>query len=199
MNSTTRQRLLEAASRLFAAQGYRGASIRDICDLARANPGAVSYHFGGKRQLYRTVLRQGAERLTAVTGPPPARDQRPEERLEEVVRALFSRLRQDEVATRLLLRDLAEGGNVAVEALEPTLRGALEGLATVTGMTDADRVPGPARRLLLELAAPVFLLTAAWPVLARALELDPIRREEILAGMVRRVLQQRPYDADSTL
>ena len=40
-------------------------AIRDICDLAGANPGAVSYHFGGKRQLYRTVLRQAAEGLAA--------------------------------------------------------------------------------------------------------------------------------------
>ena len=30
-----------------------------------ANPGAVSYHCGGKRQLYRSVLRQAVERLAA--------------------------------------------------------------------------------------------------------------------------------------
>jgi AcrR family transcriptional regulator len=56
MNLSTRQRLVEAASALFAERGYSGASVRDICNLARVNPGAVSYHFCGKRQLYRTAL-----------------------------------------------------------------------------------------------------------------------------------------------
>ncbi len=68
MNLATRERLLQAATRLFADTGYRGASVRDICNLAGANPGAVSYHFGGKRQLYRSVLRQAAAWL-ADMGP----------------------------------------------------------------------------------------------------------------------------------
>ena len=63
MNLTTRDRLLQAGTRLFAENGYRGASVRDICNLAGANPGAVSYHFGGKRQLYRSVLRKAAAGL----------------------------------------------------------------------------------------------------------------------------------------
>ena len=68
MNLTTRERLLQAATRLFADNGYRGASVRDICNLAGANPGAISYHFGGKRQLYRAVLRRAAAGL-ADMGP----------------------------------------------------------------------------------------------------------------------------------
>ena len=63
MNTTTSERLLDASARLFAESGYRGASVRDICNQARANPGAVSYHFGGKRQLYRAVLRRAASQL----------------------------------------------------------------------------------------------------------------------------------------
>lgn len=199
MNPSTRQRLLDSAASLFASHGYRGASIRDICNLARANPGAVSYHFGGKRQLYRTVLRQVATRLVAAVRSLPLPDQPGERRLEAVVRGLFARLQEDEIASRLLLRDLAEGGSVAVEALEPSLRAAMEGLAAHTGTTDAERVPGPARYLLLELAAPLFLLTAAWPVLARVLDLNPAGREEILVQMVRRAVREGTYRASSTL
>ena len=33
MNIATRERLLRAASRLFTDSGYRGASVRDICNL----------------------------------------------------------------------------------------------------------------------------------------------------------------------
>lgn len=56
-NEKTRQRLLEAAGEVFAEQGYRQATIRDICARAGANVAAVSYHFGDKERLYSEVLR----------------------------------------------------------------------------------------------------------------------------------------------
>ena len=70
MTSDTKSRLLDTAATLFAENGYRGASVRRICDLARANPGAISYHFGGKKQLYRTVLRRAASSLSEFTAVP---------------------------------------------------------------------------------------------------------------------------------
>lgn len=188
MNATTRLRLVAAASTLFAERGYGGASVRDICDLARVNPGAVSYHFGGKRQLYRTVLRQAAERLArgqagrAADAPPLSPD------LRATVRRVFRRLGEDPVATRLLLRDLAEGGSLAVEALEPTLRGAIDGLRAATGHTDDPDATMEVRLLFLELAAPVFLLAAAWPAIAQTFELADTERERLLDELTRRAL-----------
>lgn len=55
---TTRQALIEAATTIFAEQGYARGSVRLITRAAGANQAAITYHFGGKDELYRTVLRQ---------------------------------------------------------------------------------------------------------------------------------------------
>jgi AcrR family transcriptional regulator len=61
----TRARLIEAAGRVFASRGYRGATMREIADRARVNLAAAHYHFGSKQDLYREVLREHFERLEA--------------------------------------------------------------------------------------------------------------------------------------
>lgn len=190
MNLSTRERLLQAATRLFADNGYRGASVRDICNLAGANPGAVSYHFGGKRQLYRSVLRRAADTL-ADLGPAPAQDSGQHEPVGvlEALRRILDRMRSDDAATRLLLRDLADGGSVAVESLTPPLRNGFERIATALGDGDNPRASTEGRLLFLSLAAPLFLLAVAWPVVSRALELETDHREALLEELVRRTLQ----------
>ena len=197
MNRTTRERLLDASTRLFAESGYRGASVRDICNQARANPGAVSYHFGGKRQLYRAVLRRAATHLVEMDGA-----DRPDEEGEnravgaaEALGRISSRLTGDDTATRLLLRDLADGGTVAVESLTPLLRSSYEQLAISIGEGDSPRSSARTRLLFLELAAPIFLLTAGWPVVSRALDLNDDQREGLLNELLHRALLESNHTA----
>ena len=54
----TRKRLLDTAEFLFAEKGFAGTSVRDITAEAGCNLAAVNYHFGGKQNLYREVLRR---------------------------------------------------------------------------------------------------------------------------------------------
>lgn len=186
----TKSRLLEASAALFAEHGYRGASVRRICDLARANPGAVSYHFGGKMQLYRTVLRHAASSLAdlgRVHGQPD--EDSPPVEITEALGRILDHVESKPHEIQLLLRDLADGGNVAVEALEPSLRNAFESLRLVIGEDAAPRGSATGRELFLDLAAPLFLLTAAWPVLQRALDLDADQRRGMLTSACRRTLE----------
>lgn len=52
----TRERLLLAALKLFAQQGYAKTSIRAIAAEAGANVAAVSYYFGDKASLYTALF-----------------------------------------------------------------------------------------------------------------------------------------------
>ncbi|GAA0551375.1 TetR/AcrR family transcriptional regulator [Actinomadura livida] len=51
-----RERILDAATRLFAALGYDGTSTRMIAEAAGLNVATVAYHVGGKRDLYVAVM-----------------------------------------------------------------------------------------------------------------------------------------------
>ena len=54
--STSRDALLEAARRRFAAAGYDGTTLRSVATEAGVDPGLVSYFFGSKQNLFRQVL-----------------------------------------------------------------------------------------------------------------------------------------------
>ncbi|CAL9620226.1 TetR family transcriptional regulator [Streptomyces sp. enrichment culture] len=74
----TRERLLTAASQLFAERGYERATVRDIAARAGVNQALLFRHFGSKRALFgEAIARGGLEQLR--TTPP--------ERLVETVLA----------------------------------------------------------------------------------------------------------------
>ena len=56
-NPDCRERILEAAGEIFAECGFRGATVRRICERANVNVAAINYYFGGKEKLYSEVLR----------------------------------------------------------------------------------------------------------------------------------------------
>ncbi|ROO88338.1 TetR family transcriptional regulator [Actinocorallia herbida] len=61
MNSDPVTRILDAATRLFAERGFDGTSTRRIADAADLNIATVSYHVGGKRDLYLAVMTGAAQ------------------------------------------------------------------------------------------------------------------------------------------
>ena len=62
---STVDRILNAAGRQFAQNGFRHTSVRDICADANANQAAVNYHFGSKEKLYLEVWKVAAEQMQA--------------------------------------------------------------------------------------------------------------------------------------
>ena len=89
----TRNRLMNVAARLFAAQGFKRVTVRDICRDAGANVAAINYHFGDKEGLYTEVVRMAIQIMRETTeiaqalgaGLPP------DERLRVYIRVFLER------------------------------------------------------------------------------------------------------------
>lgn len=114
-----RQRLLDAATELFAERAFKDVSIREICEKAgSANVASVNYYFRDKAGLYRELLesmlaRWEAERerhAKSLEGKPP------EEKLYLYVRRFIGNIleeRSDErdmLFGRILNREMADPG-----------------------------------------------------------------------------------------
>src|ERR1700690_2615367 len=58
---TTKDKLMDAAEKLFARRGFYGSSLREITAAAGVDLALVNYHFGSKKQLLIAVIeRRGA-------------------------------------------------------------------------------------------------------------------------------------------
>ena len=113
----TREALLEAAERLFSQRGYAAVGIREIATAAGANIAAISYHFGGKSDLYletvrRVMARREAQSVWETLRDPPAEPAAAASLLVVFVRRFMHHLFDD--------GSDACGGLMLREATEPT-------------------------------------------------------------------------------
>lgn len=93
-DASAKSKILDAAGEVFGNKGYKAATIREICRAAGVNVAAINYHFGGKKELYRTVVtdlldhifrRYPVDAGIDATSPP-------EDRLRAFIRGALKRL-----------------------------------------------------------------------------------------------------------
>jgi len=58
----TREQLLKKALAVFSKKGYAATTLQDIASEADVTRGAIYHHFGGKAELYNTLIREYADR-----------------------------------------------------------------------------------------------------------------------------------------
>ena len=66
-SENSKEKILAAATKLFAQKGFDGVSIREICKEAEVNICMISYYWGGKKELYQGIIEDLLERQTAYT------------------------------------------------------------------------------------------------------------------------------------
>ncbi len=139
MHATTRKRVLEAACRLFAEKGYRGATIAAICRSAGANIAAVNYYFGNKAGLYEAAWEYADSRAREIYGGPGEAED-PRAVVMGHIRRLVLMIFDPGPGgwlPRLVRRDLATGGELTMRMyarfIAPRFRRLEEAVAALLG------------------------------------------------------------------
>lgn len=86
----TRQRILDAAAKVFRSEGYSGARLSDIAAMAGIQTGSLYYHFPSREALVEEVLHLGIavarQHVEVAVGALPA-DATPLDRVQAAIRA----------------------------------------------------------------------------------------------------------------
>ena len=82
-----RVQLLEAASRLFADQGYHGTTVGDICDVLGVGKGVFYWYFESKEALFSEILQESLLELRRAQERAIAEVDDPVARIEQGIRA----------------------------------------------------------------------------------------------------------------
>jgi AcrR family transcriptional regulator len=81
--------ILEAARKVFEAEGLDGASLRAIAAEAGYTPPALYFHFDSKEAIYAEVLQASLASLSEVVTQAVVPAREPDERLRAAARAFF--------------------------------------------------------------------------------------------------------------
>jgi TetR/AcrR family transcriptional regulator, regulator of cefoperazone and chloramphenicol sensitivity len=132
----TRERLLAEAARLFADQGFRKVTVREICRAADANVAAINYHFGDKLGLYRDVLQSAIDVMQATSEAARAAGEGlpPEEQLRCFIHVFLERVFASGGLTwiyRLVHREMTDPTPAFDALVEQGIRPRLEYLARI--------------------------------------------------------------------
>lgn len=67
-SGSTREKILEAAARLFASHGYEGTALAQVAREAHVSKALIFWHFDNKEELFRCALRRNFEPYFIDTG-----------------------------------------------------------------------------------------------------------------------------------
>jgi len=124
----TRQRIIEAAFRVFVRKGFRGTSNREIAREAGISPGLIYWYFRNKADLFQAVVEAKSLVFPLQQMAKAMREAPPQEFLAQVM-ALGATLARDPAiiaAIRLLLPEAIRNERVrrvfVARAIRPGLR-----------------------------------------------------------------------------
>jgi Transcriptional regulator len=93
----TKEKLLDAALKVFSKKGYPSTTLDDIAKEAGVTRGAIYWHFkGGKAEIFTAIINKGLERVNTLTDRLISEGGTPMEILERVLVSLLKFVEEDD-------------------------------------------------------------------------------------------------------
>jgi AcrR family transcriptional regulator len=168
----SRDRVVAAARREFAAHGFAGASVDRIAAAARLNKAMIYYHFRSKAALYREILRDmfgaAGARIRDVAASPLS----PEEKVRKFIEAIATEAEARPHFPPIWFREIADGGKHLDDETLVEITGIVRALAGFIAEGVRRGAFKPADPLLVHagIVAPLLLFFASAPLRTRMAE-----------------------------
>ncbi len=177
-SSTTRDRIIEQATRLFVSRGYHAISMREIAGAVGVTKAALYYHFSDKEALFLAVLTASLDRLGAIIQAARATGGTTREQVREMLNGIFAQSPDQRAIVRVARQEMAALSQQALEQFGRLYQ------ARFIGQVEAMLADGVARRELRELdprQATWLFLGMIYPFLDAAHDPDAGTEEAALA------------------
>jgi AcrR family transcriptional regulator len=165
IDEATKQRVLEAAARAFAREGYDGARLEDIAREAGIRRSSLLHHFESKEALYLAVVESAFHALErsmmlSVTGKGSF-----EARLKRVVDAMLGFEREHRALLGVLMRGLLDQNESGVRLVERSFVPLVDRVEAFVRAGTADTTPRsfPTRAGILQLMIAHLVRSAMGP------------------------------------
>ena len=189
-----RKRILQAAEKVFAANGFRGATTADIAEEAGLPKANIHYYFGTKAKLYRTVIDDIVE-LWLSSFREITEDDDPASTLADYIRAKMELSKNRPEASRVFANELIRGA----PRIKPYLSGELKEWVDYKSavldkwITQGKMAPVDSRKLIFH----IWAMTQTWAdfevqwaaVLGREGNLENIDYEDATNAIITTVLR----------
>lgn len=124
-----RDRILRAAEKVFARQGYKGATIDAISSTAKVNRALLYYYFKDKEALYNSLVEQGVKAFDDIFEGLSKEGPSIRDKLHTFLSEFCNLLLTKRGFVRMVHRELASGGEAGGKLISGHFQNSLHQLA----------------------------------------------------------------------
>jgi TetR/AcrR family transcriptional regulator, fatty acid metabolism regulator protein len=188
-----RERILDAAERIFGQRGFFAARVSEIAREAGVADGTIYLYFKSKDDLLISLFESRMERVNALLGEAIVDLTSPTEKLLALIRCYLKLIADQPSVAEVLTIELRQSSKFMKEASNPRFGDLLRMLAAVIAEGQAagelgDAIPAPiAARMIFGILDELAL---AW-LLQRGEKFDIVRAADWVGGLVTQGLERR--------
>jgi len=106
MSRCSKEKVIKAATKIFAKKGFDGTSMREIAKAAHLTKPMIYYHFKNKEDLYLYILENSISTLSKKVEKITSEDREPEEIIRNVVKIYVKYFKEEENIFRIIHREI---------------------------------------------------------------------------------------------